>query len=189
MIGEFAMLTWLLQSIVFLAIPATVLYIIIRLLFVKKYKINLRMEMIRIAFLSYLVCFISIVWLKPTYTLNYIPFNAIPFKTIAQYFIALPSNDLPFLITFSNLLGNIVLTVPLGFFIFLINKRIRTLTLALIASSICLFIEFVQLVLHLLGLGTRIIDIDDVILNIVGIYLGYYVTKCLTKSLPITQKT
>lgn len=31
MIGEFAMLTWLLQSIVFLAIPATVLYIIIRL--------------------------------------------------------------------------------------------------------------------------------------------------------------
>jgi uncharacterized membrane protein len=45
MIGEFAMLTWLLQSIVFLAIPATVLYIIIRLLFVKKYKINLRMEM------------------------------------------------------------------------------------------------------------------------------------------------
>ncbi|WP_407670432.1 VanZ family protein [Pallidibacillus pasinlerensis] len=49
--------------------------------------------------------------------------------------------------------------------------------------------EFVQLVLHLLGLGTRIIDIDDVILNIVGIYLGYYVTKYLTKSLPITQKT
>jgi len=94
--------------------------------------------------------------------------NLIPFKTITYYFSRLNGSY----INVINLVGNILLFVPLGFFIPQISlsnkfKKLTHINLLILASSI--FIEVFQLLL-LKG----IFDVDDIILNTSGGLLGYF---------------
>ena len=89
--------------------------------------------------------------------------NLIPFATIRSYikysgiFHAL-----------LNILGNVVLFIPIGFIFPLILIRYRDLKrIAVLSISISLFIEFIQFFVG------RSCDIDDLILNFVGGIIGY----------------
>lgn len=75
------------EIIVIFVIPVCMFYILIRLLFIKKCKIKLRSEVFRLGIISYTICIICIVWVKPVPILNYLPFNIIPFKTLSSYII------------------------------------------------------------------------------------------------------
>ena len=87
--------------------------------------------------------------------------NLIPFLTIKTYLFG----DITFLIAFYNLAANIGLFVPYGFFIrTLPTKTVYSYCLSLLC--ICL-IEIAQLV-TLRGS----LDIDDLILNGLGVYIG-----------------
>jgi glycopeptide antibiotics resistance protein len=98
--------------------------------------------------------------------------NFIPFKTILYYF----AGNKGLLIGGINLVGNIILLVPLGFLIPLVWRTISwKLSLALAIAS-GLIIECMQVVLHV-----GIFDIDDVILNALGFMIGYWAFKILTK--------
>ena len=95
--------------------------------------------------------------------------NFLPFKTIGPYFLG----EKGWIIAGLNLLGNIGLLVPIGIlapFVFMHMTWKRALALA-IASG--LLIEGMQVLLHV-----GIFDIDDVILNALGVLLGYGV--CMT---------
>lgn len=95
------------------------------------------------------------------------PANLIPFKTIIPYL----TGDGGWLIGGMNILGNIVLLVPIGFmlpFIFPGIQWKQKLTFAIIT---CLLIETTQAILHV-----GIFDIDDVILNALGVLIGFW--KC-----------
>ncbi len=67
-----------------------------------------------------------------------------------------------------NILGNVILFIPIGFIFPLILIRYRDLKrIAVLSISISLFIEFIQFFVG------RSCDIDDLILNFVGGIIGY----------------
>lgn len=67
-----------------------------------------------------------------------------------------------------NILGNVVLFIPIGFIFPLILIRYRDIKkIAVLSISISLFIEFIQFFVG------RSCDIDDLILNFVGGIIGY----------------
>lgn len=76
--------------------------------------------------------------------------------------------------------GNILLTVPFGMgFPFLM--RIRARTIPLLAISVGLVIETVQLSLSIaIGGAYRGVDINDVLLNAVGVLIGYGIFRAST---------
>ncbi len=67
-----------------------------------------------------------------------------------------------------NLLGNVFVFSPIGIFIPLLWKRLRSFAkIALIGLGFTCFIETFQ---YFIGRST---DIDDIILNTVGVLIGY----------------
>ena len=92
--------------------------------------------------------------------------NFIPFKEMFRY-------ELFCLRFIKNVLGNLLVFVPYGFFVgyLLKNKRIWGILLLSIITSCS--IEFTQLMIG------RVFDVDDIILNVVGGVLGFYIYRFL----------
>lgn len=77
-----------------------------------------------------------------------------------------------------NVLGNVILFIPIGFLFPLILKRYRSiLKTAIISIMISLFIEFIQFFVG------RSCDIDDLILNMIGGIIGYGLFKLCDEKL------
>ncbi len=91
--------------------------------------------------------------------------NLIPFYSITEYITSNSMNIKRF--AFSNVVGNIVIFIPLGVYLSLLKKNKRTITNLLIIFIVSLFVEIIQ---GILGIG--ISDIDDVILNSLGGWIG-----------------
>ncbi len=91
--------------------------------------------------------------------------NLVPFKTIVPYISGYAHFSLNILII--NLLGNVLMFVPLGFYLKAFLKSHKWTLLAIIGIPI--MIEVIQ---YLLASGVS--DIDDVILNVLGELLGYW---------------
>ncbi len=90
--------------------------------------------------------------------------NFIPFATIGPYLLGYKG----WIIAGINLAGNVGLLVPLGFLLPLVFPNIswkKSLVLAVLSG---LAIETMQTILHV-----GIFDIDDVILNALGVMLGF----------------
>lgn len=100
-------------------------------------------------------------------------YNFVPFYTIKKYI--LHHDHFNFDIWFKNLFGNIVLFIPIGIFLPLLNKKYRR-AFALTAASI-LLIAIVELAQMVTKVGS--FDIDDIILNTCGALLGLLMTKTL----------
>lgn len=100
--------------------------------------------------------------------------NFVPFKSIWSYLIG----EKGLLIGGINLVGNIALLVPIGFLAsFIYWKMTWKESLALAVAS-GLIIEGMQVVLHI-----GIFDIDDVILNALGVMIGYFMFVIFAKLL------
>jgi glycopeptide antibiotics resistance protein len=93
------------------------------------------------------------------------PANLIPFKTILPYLLG----EKGFIIAFLNLAGNIVLLVPVGFLVPFAFRSITWKKSFVIAIACGFVIEGMQVLLHV-----GIFDIDDVILNGLGVMVGYW---------------
>lgn len=132
---------------------------------VNKEEFVLHREIISLGFIIYLLCLFHVVTFQDV---SWSTSNFIPFKEMFRYEIGSP-------LFFKNVIGNMLMFMPYGFFIsFYINLRKDdiALLLALIASSI---IECIQL---LIG---RVFDIDDIILNVIGGMIGFYIYDLLCK--------
>jgi glycopeptide antibiotics resistance protein len=91
--------------------------------------------------------------------------NYIPFRTILPYLLG----DNGFLIGALNIGGNIAFLIPIGFLLPFVFTRIdwkRSLVVALLSG---MSIELTQVLLHI-----GIFDIDDVILNGLGVMVGFW---------------
>jgi len=150
------------------------------------YNVSLRKQVLKpsrnrkqftVFFIGYLSAIISLTIipserfsLNTTITLtNYLPvINTYKRYAMVTYF----ENHLGIKMFWQNFIGNIILFIPLGSFLLLLyRKRLRTvIAIAFIASS---FIELTQLFFHLFGYY-RFIDIDDVLLNTFGAFVGYW---------------
>lgn len=84
------------------------------------------------------------------------------------------------------LLGNVLAFAPLGVFLPLLWPRWRSLVSVVAAGlAISLALEAVQLGLSLLiGAPYRVADIDDVIINVLGVALGYGLYRAIGLFLP-----
>ncbi len=109
----------------------------------------------------------------------------VPFHTIAHFVHLLndKSNQLIWVDAIINLGGNIANFIPLGIFLPFFWKKLQSLKWFLLCfSSIIIIIEVTQL-FTLRG----ICDIDDLILNVFGGVIGYFVHNILSiyKKMPL----
>lgn len=91
--------------------------------------------------------------------------NLIPFSSIMEYISG--GSDIVKRFSFANVVGNIVIFIPLGVYFPLFKKDKRVIINLLYIFIISLFVEIIQ---GLFGIGTS--DIDDIILNCLGGCIG-----------------
>jgi glycopeptide antibiotics resistance protein len=102
--------------------------------------------------------------------------NLIPFATINRYLSVLdrPSGLGLFLY---NVVGNIVILIPFGYLMPLAAKRMKTLVwVALIGLIMIVSIEGLQ---YISMSGS--LDVDDVLLNFIGILVGFWLSPVSPK--------
>ncbi|MDX8365741.1 VanZ family protein [Cytobacillus sp. IB215665] len=93
-------------------------------------------------------------------------YNLIPFKTIANYVNSIGYYNTSVIMI--NLIGNVIVFIPFGLFLSLLIPNLRKSSL-LILVFIWL-IGSLELLQYVFSLGS--LDIDDILLNTVGAWLG-----------------
>jgi glycopeptide antibiotics resistance protein len=129
-----------------------------------------------------------------TYEITY---NVIPFKSITNYFIDMNNHGFIYLdnliiyfpdfikmiqmlfsTTFINFIGNIILFIPLGFlFPYAFDKKVSIIKILIVGFIVSFGIEITQY----LVLSSRRADIDDIILNVFGVLIGFLIYKWIEK--------
>ncbi|KRM25419.1 VanZ family protein [Limosilactobacillus panis DSM 6035] len=94
-----------------------------------------------------------------------VPYNIIPFQGLSHEFFL-----------------NVIMTVPWGVYLFLINHRQRLAGVILFSFLFSLFIELNQFILDLLVNLGRLADVDDLITNTAGGLIGFLVMTLLFRT-------
>ena len=133
-------------------------------------------ELFTLVFILYIMCLFEVVTLQDN---NYGLSNFIPFKEIFRYQIGSR-------LFIKNIVGNILLFLPYGYFAsyYLNNKKLWPTALLTIIVSFT--IETVQLKIG------RTFDVDDIILNTCGGIIGgfiYSLSESVSNKLPKVLKT
>lgn len=136
--------------------------------------------LLRLAFVGYVVWMLWLLFGQRMGTQVYTQqlaenMNLKPFSTVGRYISLLKNSSDPMLLRHAviNLGGNVVMFIPLGFFL----PRIFPLFKGFFRTFVTclLLILSVELVQYFTMLGTC--DIDDLILNMVGVCIGYPFAK------------
>lgn len=91
--------------------------------------------------------------------------NFVPFRTMKNYI-----KYSGFLHTLTNILGNILIFIPYGILVAEIFPKYRKLSkIFLLSFTTSFFVEFIQFFIG------RSVDIDDLILNVIGSIIGYII--------------
>ena len=98
--------------------------------------------------------------------------NFIPFRTISLYIYAYYKETINASTIFENLVGNLLMFMPMGVFLPLIYKSTRIKHCVIMLLTLIL-VEVIQLITD-----RGIMDIDDIILN----YLGFFMVYCIVQS-------
>lgn len=131
-------------------------------LIMNKQKIIISQEIMSLAFVVYILCMFQIVTSQDVSGVHGV--NITLFKELTRY-------EFGSKLFYRNIIGNIMMFIPFGFFssyYLKLNKKSFIFFLTLIVSIV---IELIQLKIG------RAFDIDDILLNIVGTLLGYYLYR------------
>ena len=107
--------------------------------------------------------------------------NVIPFKTTVEQLRNLNAGLINTEIVLANTLGHILAFFPMGALLSLADERTRQKHLLLV-SFFSLLLELIQLVLHI---GS--FDVDAIIFNVLGYFVGLWFTKAVTSSIKRKQ--
>lgn len=137
----------------------------------KKGKNKGRQPLLRFLFLLYAAGMIWLLFGQRWGEETYQAVNLEPFETVKLYWWILKNSQNTALLThaFVNLVGNVVMFIPLGFYVPYLGRKIRKFFPAM--GLILLLILAVEGIQYVTGLGSC--DVDDVILNIAGSFIGY----------------
>ena len=142
-------------------VMAGIIAILLRVtdLIINKKKLVIHEELLKLSFVIYILCLFYVVTFQDV---SWSSHNYIPFKEILRY-------DIGSKLFYKNIFGNMLLFVPYGIFIakYLNLKEPRILLIISFITS--LSIEVIQ---FLIG---RVFDVDDIILNVVGSFLGFLI--------------
>ena len=122
-------------------------------------------EILGLGFVIYVMCLFYVVTFQDV---SWSTSNFIPFKEMFRY-------ELGSKLFIKNVLGNMIMFMPYGFFVsyFLKIKKPSSILLLSILTSVT--IEFTQ---YQIG---RVFDVDDILLNIIGGMLGYLLYYLISK--------
>lgn len=134
-------------------------------IFKNKEKFVLYKDLMFYFFVIYILCLFYVVTFQDV---SWSTSNFIPFKEILRYSIGSS-------MFYKNVLGNMVMFVPFGFFVsyFLKLEKLYSVTLITLLTSIT--IEITQL---LIG---RVFDVDDLLLNLIGGIVGFLLYELVHK--------
>lgn len=128
-----------------------------------KEKFTFYKELLSFAFVVYVLCLFYVVTFQDV---GWSTSNFIPFKEMFRY-------SLGSRLFVKNVLGNIIMFIPYGFFCsYYLNLKKSKLCLFLVLL-VSLSIEGTQLIIG------RVFDIDDIILNIVGGFIGFLLYRSI----------
>ena len=125
-------------------------------------------ELLKLFFIIYILCLFQIVTAQDV---SFGGVNIIPFKEIFRY-------EAGTYLFYKNILGNVLLFLPFGFFVGYFIKVKKVSVMLLLTFIVSLSIETIQL-----SIG-RVFDVDDVILNVLGGLIGFILYKVLNKVIP-----
>lgn len=128
----------------------------------------------RILFYIYILALIYILFLLDAREETYNNVNLVPFKTIHMFFeYYFEHHHFTFWAWFSNIFGNIFLLTPFGFLLPIITRHHLSFPkILLLAFWFSFSIELIQYLVHV---GEA--DIDDLILNVIGAAIGYFLYR------------
>ncbi|HWL23773.1 MAG TPA: VanZ family protein [Ureibacillus sp.] len=138
---------------------------------IRKEEIGVSRQVLHGIILAYTVGLLILLYFRPSGA-NYGSINFIPFETIVYYL----TGSVSFLIAFYNLGANIGLFIPFGLYYRYVAKAPSMVRLFLITVISISLIEFVQ---FLTKRGS--LDIDDLILNVLGVAIGYVIFPLFRK--------
>lgn len=144
-----------------------VILITLRIVYVIKNheKIVLHKELLKLAFIVYILCLFYVVTFQDV---SWSSSNFIPFKEMLRY-------EIGSRLFLKNILGNIVMFMPYGFFVGYFLKLEKPTVAVVLTVIVSTTIETIQLMIG------RVFDIDDILLNIVGGIMGCYMFTILHK--------
>ena len=125
-------------------------------LIVKKEKFVFYKELTYLLFVIYLLSLFYIVTFQDD---NFGESNWIPFKEIFRY-------DIKSKLFFRNIIGNVLLFMPFGFFVAACIDSSKVYPIVILTFISSLSVEIVQKIIG------RVFDVDDIILNVLGGILG-----------------
>ena len=128
-------------------------------LIVHKQKFIFYRELFMLAFLTYSLILFYVVTFQD---INYGTNNFVPFHEIFRY-------EFGSKVFINNILGNILLFIPFGYFVSRLMKTRKPWPTLIIAIITAVTIECTQLMIG------RTFDVDDIILNVVGCTFGYLI--------------
>lgn len=148
-----------------LLVLVTVIIVSLRLAYIIKYKTKFIFykDMIYFAFILYILCLFYVVTFQDV---SWSTSNYIPFKEMFRY-------NFGSRLFFKNVLGNMIMFMPYGFFIAYVLKLKKLRTITLLSLLVSLTIETTQLAIG------RVFDVDDIILNVIGGIIGFYIFKII----------
>lgn len=172
----------------FVVISYSALRILARMTKKDKQPFNWKTEVIKFLFVLYISMVVAvtlfpiIIGQTPNVQNEYRSLNFIPLDTIIKYFSHIHTaynGDVEFMIELiaKNIGGNILLLMPLGFCAPILfhqfNSFLKVVLLGLFMSICIECIQFLELISGIVL--WRSVDVDDVICNVMGAVLGYFI--------------
>ena len=127
-----------------------------------KQKLVISNEIMSLTFVVYILCMFQIVTSQDVSSVHGV--NITLFKELTRYQIGTK-------LFYRNIIGNIIMFVPFGFFVSYYLKLNRKSFIFFMTLIVSLVIECIQLKIG------RAFDVDDIILNMVGSLCGYYIYR------------
>ena len=127
-------------------------------------KVVIYKEVLALVFIIYILCLYHVLTYQNT---GYAGVNFTPFKEMFRYTFGSQK-------FMKNIVGNIILFIPFGFFTSYYLNHKKAIVPAFITLVVSLCAEGIQ---YHIG---RIFDVDDIILNVLGGFLGYLLFVALS---------
>lgn len=145
----------------------TIILSSLRIAYILKYqeKFNFYEEMLKLGFIIYIMSLFYVVTFQDV---SWSTSNFIPFKEVFRY--QLFSERF-----FRNVIGNLIMFMPYGFFISYFLKLNKKGTIFFLSLLVSFTIEITQLIIG------RVFDVDDIMLNVCGGMLGYFIYRLIYK--------
>lgn len=150
------------------------IFVCFSLLLIWKQSVAIPRFILIIFLLLYSCCLLILLFFRPGGQI-YDNWNLIPFSTISYYL----SGDVSILIAFYNLAANIGLFIPFGFALKLtVKSKVLGFLIPFLSVSTIELLQFIT--------KRGSLDIDDLIFNLIGVYIGYMLTPFFLRVIKIS---